>query len=69
MGSILVVFVSLILQLSIGKFRKENVYFGFFFEKDDRYVFKARNTYLYFFFETDQMIIYICTSEILKTRI
>ena len=53
----------------------------FFFEKDDKYVFKARNScreFLAFFrfkyvvivfFETKQMIIYICTIEILKTRV
>ena len=49
------------------------------FEKDDIYVFKARNsccvqgnftfnTY-YVFFDSNQIIIDICTSEILKTRI
>ena len=52
----------------------------FFLEKDDKYVFKAIihvacREFLAFkyivivFFETKQMIIYICTLEILKTRI
>ena len=49
------------------------------FEKDDKYVFKTRNLYVcrefvafkyvLIFSETNQMIIYICTSEILKTRV
>ena len=47
-----------------------------FFEKDDKYVFKARNLYFLafkyvflVFYKTNQMIIYICASEILKTRV
>ena len=51
---------------------------SFFFKKDDKYIFKARNACSEFldfkyvvivFFETKQMIIYIFTSEILKTRV
>ena len=51
-----------------------------FFEKDDKYKFKARNSYVcreflafkyvfIIFFETNPMIIYICTSKIWKTRV
>ena len=51
-----------------------------FFKKDNKYVFKARNLcyvsriflniYAFIiFFETIQMIIYIYTYEILKTRV
>ena len=51
-----------------------------FFEKDDKYVSKAKilvacREFLAFkyvvivFFETKQMIIYICTLEIFKTRV
>ena len=51
-----------------------------FFEKDDKYVFKARYSCcmkgslsllirIYRFFETNQMIIYICTSEIFSTHV
>ena len=50
------------------------------FEKDDKYIFEVRNSCCvkgifsllirrYRFFETKQIIIYICTSEILKTRV
>ena len=35
-----------------------------FFEKDDKYIFKAFKYVFIVFFETKQMIIYICTSEI-----
>ena len=51
----------------------------YFFEKDDKYVFKLEirvvcKEYLAFkyvlivFFGTNQMIIYVCTSEILKNH-